>query len=111
MYLYPTSATHSWLPHCGRKYGIKMATVSYEKPTFEGLSGLVMPLEHYTWASAGTCATLIVTVLGINTFKNGGTKKKEISTFILGVDFVLLPRAVPWNPWHLGAPTKLSSIY
>lgn len=45
-FLYPVDAFHSWLPHCDQKYLFKMATVSYQKATLEGLKGLVMPLDR-----------------------------------------------------------------
>ncbi|OXA42133.1 hypothetical protein Fcan01_23250 [Folsomia candida] len=72
-YLYPVSAYFSWVPYCGSRSPFKMATVSFKKSTLEGLKGLMIPLNQYTWVASGVSFTFIALFLTISGLKSGDT--------------------------------------
>ncbi|OXA43320.1 hypothetical protein Fcan01_21979 [Folsomia candida] len=85
-----TSAKYSWLPHCGRRYEFKMATVSFKSSTADGLQALFMPLDRHTWAGSGLSFTLIAILLTGYGLKNGNrTLTKGIEYFILSWQWIL----------------------
>ncbi|OXA49059.1 hypothetical protein Fcan01_16648 [Folsomia candida] len=88
--LYPASAERSWLPHGGYRHQFKMATVSFKKPTLDGLQALFLPLDRYTWAASGLSFTLIAILLTQNALKSGSEKiLKGIEYFIQSWQWIL----------------------
>ncbi|OXA43277.1 hypothetical protein Fcan01_21977 [Folsomia candida] len=91
--LYPASAKYSWLPHCGRRYQFKMATVSFRNPTLDDLKAIFMPLDKFTWATSGQSFTLIAMLLATYGLKTGSLKngkfRKGIEYFIQSWQWIL----------------------
>lgn len=106
-FLYPESAPLSWLPHCGQRVQLKIATVSFSQSNLEGLKGVHLPLDSYTWAASGVSFTVISIMLAIFGIKDGGTLKKAGEHFMQSWQWILasLARSYRCFPTHTSFPS------
>lgn len=64
-FMYPLNASFSWLPHLSQRYEFRLATITSKKSKLEGLQGVVMPLDWYTWVASLVCFILIALFISV----------------------------------------------
>ncbi|OXA61944.1 hypothetical protein Fcan01_00370 [Folsomia candida] len=79
--LHPVRTLYSWLPNCGTIYQFKLAVVTFEKLKVDGVQGITLPLDVYTWAASGISFILISILLGGIGYKKSGVVRDCVSNF------------------------------
>ncbi|OXA46262.1 hypothetical protein Fcan01_19044 [Folsomia candida] len=81
-FMYPATAERTWMPHCGQRLQLRMATVAIRRHKLIGLKALAMPLDWYTWAASGISFTFLAIFLSIIAFRDHGKLKNTFAYFI-----------------------------
>lgn len=100
-FLYPASSKFTWLSHCGQRYQLRMATVSFRQPRSVGLKGLVMPLDAYTWVAFGISFTVVAILFTVMAGGDLENLKHSIRYFILSWQWILCSLCGQYHRTHV----------